>query len=95
MPELPETTYFPLVPDWACEVLSPSTEQTDRSVKMPIYAAQGVAHLWLIDPDLRTLEAYALGDDGLWVLQTTLKDGDAVRLAPFDAISFPLGGLWA
>ncbi|HTN89597.1 MAG TPA: Uma2 family endonuclease, partial [Sorangium sp.] len=29
MPELPETAYFPLAPDWICEVLSPSTERVD------------------------------------------------------------------
>src|SRR5215212_5646067 len=27
MPELPETAYFALPPDWVCEVLSPSTEE--------------------------------------------------------------------
>ena len=31
MPELPETAYFELAPDWVCEVLSPSTEAYDRA----------------------------------------------------------------
>jgi hypothetical protein len=42
MPELPETAYFALPPDWICEVLSRGTAARDRADKMPIYAAAGV-----------------------------------------------------
>src|SRR5262245_12369555 len=31
MPELPDAAYFTVAPNWICEVLSPSTEQIDRS----------------------------------------------------------------
>ena len=31
MPRLPETAYFPLAPDWVCEILSPSTAMLDRA----------------------------------------------------------------
>src|ERR1043165_923711 len=41
---------FTVVPDWVCEVLSPSTERFDRLEKMPLYAAFGVQHAWLIHP---------------------------------------------
>ena len=30
MPHLPTTAYFPLAPDWVCEILSPSTSSLDR-----------------------------------------------------------------
>ena len=93
MPELPETAWFELAPDWICEVISPATAQTDRSIKMPFYAENGVGNLWLLDPLIRTLEAYELRE-GHWSLLTTLKDEDRVRLAPFDAIEFPLADLW-
>lgn len=93
MPELPETAWFELTPDWACEVLSPSTASDDRALKMPRYARYGVVHFWLIDPIVQTLEAYELRD-GQWSLLTTLKDDDAVRLVPFDAIEFSLRDLW-
>ena len=95
LPELPQTAWFELVPDWACEILSPATARTDRAIKQPIYAREGLRHLWLIDPDLRTLEVYALDDDGHWILLDTLKDDDLVRQPPFDAIEFPLDSLWA
>jgi Uma2 family endonuclease len=94
MPKLPETAWFDLTPDWLCEILSPSTARVDRVEKLPIYARWGVKHVWLVDPDLRTLEAFE-NVDGRWLLIATLKDDDSVSLPPFDAISFSLGGLWA
>lgn len=41
----------------------------------------------------RTLEAFAL-QGGNWVLVAALKDDDALRMPPFEAISFPLSALW-
>src|SRR4051812_11919279 len=41
MPELPVSPSYELAPDWACEVLSPSTEAFDRAKKMPVYAKAG------------------------------------------------------
>lgn len=95
LPVLPETAWFELAPDWACEIPSPSTARTDRALKMPLYAREGVPHLWLVDPDARTLEVFHLQDGGHWLLLTTLKDDDPVSQPPFDAISFALGSLWA
>jgi Uma2 family endonuclease len=94
MTKLPKTAWFDLAPDWLCEILSPSTARVDRVEKLPIYARWGVKNVWLIDPDLRTLEAFE-NVDGRWLLVATLKDDDAVSLSPFDAISFSLAGLWA
>ena len=94
MPELPEIAWFELAPDWVCEILSPATARTDRILKMPLYARQAVQHLWLVDPDLRTLEVYTLRD-GHWSLTDSLKDDDPVCQPPFDAITFGLDSLWA
>ncbi|HBS25788.1 MAG TPA: hypothetical protein DD827_01460 [Gammaproteobacteria bacterium] len=94
MPELPEIAWFELEPDWVCEILSPSTARLDRAEKMPLYAHYGVPFLWLVDPDLKTLEAYELSD-GKWVLLITLDNDKPVSVKPFDAIEFPLSALWA
>lgn len=95
MPELPETAYFTLTPDWVCEILSRSTEARDRNDKLSIYAEQGVPHVWLVDPIARTLEVHALGDDARW-REVRLFEGDArVRAAPFDSIELELGALWS
>ena len=93
MPEYPETAYVTLAPDWVCEVLSASTRRLDLHGKRPVYAREGVAHLWLVDPVDRTLEAFELRD-GQWVLIATAADDDPVRIRPFDAITFSLGDLW-
>ena len=94
MPRLPETAWFELAPDWVCEILSPSTAKVDRAEKLPIYAAQGIGHAWLVDPDLKTLEVFE-NRDGKWLLLTVLENDAAVSERPFDATSFPLDSLWA
>ena len=93
MSEDMEGAYFTQAPDWVCEVLSPSTRQFDQGEKRAVYARERVSHLWFLDPDAKTLEAFELRD-GLWVLLATLVDDAQVSLPPFDAISFPLGALW-
>ena len=50
---------FP-APDFIVEVLSPSTESTDRGIKFQDYAAHGVTEYWILDPDLEIVEQYAL-----------------------------------
>ena len=93
MPEYPNVAFFTIAPDWVCEVLSPSTRQLDQGEKRNLYARELVSHLWFIDPDARTLEAFELRD-GHWLLLSTLVDDAQVSLPPFDAISFPLNVLW-
>ena len=92
MPDYPETAFVTLAPDWVCEVLSPSTRRFDLLGKRPIYAREGVTHLWLVDPADRTLEAFELRD-AHWLLIATAKDDDAVRISPFEAAEFSLGTL--
>ena len=93
MPTLPETAYFEIAPDWVCEVLSPSTARIDRTDKLAIYAAHGVKHCWLVDPDARTLEVMALTGDK-WLLAATFKDDDPVSAPPFEVHTFALDVLW-
>jgi Uma2 family endonuclease len=94
MPVFPDVPWFDLAPDWVCEILSPSTARLDRLEKMPIYAADGVRHLWLIDPALRMLEAYE-NRQGRWTQIAVHADQAQVRVPPFDAVAIDLGGLWA
>ncbi len=94
LPALPSTAFFELVPDWVCEVLSPSNAQMDRVDKLGIYAASGLAHAWLVDPDARTLEVFSLLE-GHWRLECAFKESDEVRAIPFDAVAFSLAALWA
>jgi Uma2 family endonuclease len=93
MPSPPRGHRVTVVPDWICEILSPSTESKDRAIKMPIYARFGVAHAWLVDPLRRTLEAYTLAD-GAWVGIGRFEGEHRVSVAPFDAIAIDLTDLW-
>ena len=93
MPALPDAAFCTLAPDWLCEVLSPSTERVDRARKLAIYAREGVAHAWLIDPALETLEVFRL-EAGRWVLLGTHAGNDVVRAEPFGEIDLELRLLW-
>ena len=93
LPFVPDEAYFTLPPDWLCEVLSKSTEKMDRAEKLPLYASVGVAYAWIVDPRLRTLEAYVLRD-GAWSAIGVYKDHERARIAPFDAIELDLAVLW-
>jgi Uma2 family endonuclease len=93
MPELPDATSFELSPDWICEVLSPGTVAHDRGAKLPIYAREGVRHVWLVDPSAHLLEAFRL--DGEKYTLLGVWSGDAsLRAEPFDALALELGVLW-
>jgi len=93
MPTLPDEAYFSLAPDWVCEVLSPSTGRIDRMLKMPIYAQEGVNHIWLVDPIARTLEVFRRRDNN-WLLVVVHGDDQLVRAEPFDAVELDLLALW-
>ena len=93
LPQLPETSYLEVAPDWVCEVLSPSTARLDRGAKRRIYAEAGVEHLWLLDPRERELEAFSL-NGRRWLLLATVQTGELVKVPPFDAIAFPLNDLF-
>lgn len=94
MPSLPETAWFEQVPDWVCEVLSPGTARFDRTEKMPLYATRGIGHLWLVDPDLRTLESCE-NQQGRWLLLASHAADASVRVKPFDEVAIELASLWA
>jgi Uma2 family endonuclease len=89
----PEAPFVETAPDWACEVLSPSTQRFDRTDKLAIYAAFGVGHCWYVDPIARTLEVFARQGDK-WLIVAVLKEADSVAAPPFESLSFPLDLLW-
>lgn len=93
MPQVPDEAYISLVPDWVCEVLSPSTAALDRARKLPIYAREQVSHAWLVDPIARTLEVLRL-EAGRWVLVGTWAGTATVHAEPFEALGLDLTLLW-
>lgn len=94
LPRLPNQAFLEVAPDWACEVLSPSTEASDRARKLPIYAREGVSHVWLVDPLVQTLEVMR-NVDRQWQIVAVYEADVRVRAVPFDAIELDLSLLWA
>ncbi len=93
MPQSPTAAFCELSPDWICEVLSPSTARIDRVTKVPIYAREGVTHVWLLDPIAQTLEVLRL-EGKSYLLVASFGGSGLVRAEPFDAIELELDALW-
>ena len=93
LPRLPDTR-IDVVPDWVCEVLSPSTRSYDQRVKRPFYARIGVPWLWYVDVDARTLSVNKL-EGGRWVEWLVAGERDKVKPEPFDAVELDLAGWWS
>lgn len=45
-------------PDLVVEILSPGTAERDRTIKMKLYARQGVVQYWVVDPEAERVEAW-------------------------------------
>src|SRR5262245_9089971 len=93
MPSIPDVVGITVVPDWVCEVISPTTGRLDRTRKMPIYAREGVRHAWLVDPLARTLEVYRL-EAGGWVVAVAHGGDVSERVEPFAALALEIGRWW-
>lgn len=93
MPAFPDVPAFTLAPDWACEVLSPSTATLDINEKLPLYLTRGVNHVWIVDPAHRLVEVFTPGT-GRPVLAASASGQQRARLPPFDAIELELAALW-
>jgi Uma2 family endonuclease len=95
MPTIPNAAFITQAPDWACEVISPSTGRVDRARKMRVYGREGVSHLWFVEPLARTLEVYRLDQaERRWIVVENFGGDDAVRAVPFDAIALDLSRWW-
>lgn len=92
-PDYLDSKFIEVPPDWICEVLSPTTEDVDKTSKRRIYATFGVDHLWYIDPRPRHLEVFVRQDRD-WLLTHTFTEQDDVCASPFADVSFPLSLLW-
>lgn len=93
LPVLENVPYITLAPDWLCEIVSPSSVRVDRVRKMPVYACEGVKHMWLVDPLARTVEVYRL-EGKHWVLVRSYADTERIYAEPFEAIAIDLSRWW-
>lgn len=81
-------------PDLVVEVLSPSKQSRDRSVKMQAYADAGVPHYWLLDPRRKSLEAFRLGEAG-YERTGVYEAEDVFSPELFPGLTIPIRALWS
>lgn len=93
LPVLPEDEAIQVVPDWVCEILSPTTRRHDLLVKKPYYARVGVTHHWVVDLAARTLASYRL-EAGRWVELGVYGDERDARVEPFDSVALDVAAWW-
>lgn len=70
-------------PDLVIEILSPSTEKTDRERKAKLYASEGVREYWIVDAALRCIEVHGLSESG-YVLLGSYGPGTKVSSRVFE-----------
>lgn len=80
-------------PDLAVEVIGPSSVEIDREDKFDQYRAAGVRFYWIVDPALKTIDAWQLVD-GRYVRTGHAQGNDTVNLEPFPDPPIPLARLW-
>ncbi len=94
MPQLPPRKQpITIVPDWVCEILSPSTASYDNIIKRRFYAEVGVAHIWYIDPVRKQLEVCRLVE-GKWLQLGIFGRDEKVRAEPFEAVEIDMTEWW-
>jgi Uma2 family endonuclease len=80
-------------PDLAVEVVSPSSIEIDREDKFAQYRSAGVSHYWIVDPELKTIDAWKLRRRQY--VRVGHGQGTAiVKLPPFPELEIPMGRLW-
>jgi Uma2 family endonuclease len=72
--------YITAAPDLVVEVLSPSTQERDRTIKAKLYFREGVKEMWIADPTAKTVEVLIRGSDGFQ--RSGFYAGDAIVSSP-------------
>jgi Uma2 family endonuclease len=93
MPEVPNTPFVTIAPDWVCEVLSPESVKRDRIVKAKIYERDRVGHYWIADPMNRKLQVMRLEEDG-FVIAGKFEGDKRIAAEPFEEMEMELGRWW-
>ncbi|MCC7020338.1 MAG: Uma2 family endonuclease [Ardenticatenales bacterium] len=70
---------------WLIEVAD-TTLRLDRYIKLPLYAAAGIAEVWLVDLNAATVEVHRDPDAAGYRLQQRFGRGDELRPAAFPDI---------
>jgi Uma2 family endonuclease len=81
-------------PTLLVEVLSPSSTRQDRVVKARRYAALGVPHYWMVDPDARRVECYR-ARQGAYALVAAAEGEAALEHTDWPGLTIRFAELWS
>ncbi len=76
------------------EVLSPATKEYDRTSKAQRYAALGVRHYWIVDPEIQQVECYRLAKGTFELVVQALKTSALIH-PDWPDLQIALPDLWA
>jgi Uma2 family endonuclease len=94
LPALSDDEPLRIVPDWICEIHSPTTRGYDVLKKRPFYARIGVTWLWYVDLEARAVTVSRLVE-GAWHEIGVHGEDERVRLEPFGDVELDLSLWWA
>jgi len=80
-------------PALVVEVLSPSTREHDRTVKARRYAALGIRHYWVVDPEASRVECYRL-EAGAYALVMQAEGDASLSYPDWPDLTISLADLW-
>ncbi len=80
LPEPLTAHFYPVMPDLAVEILSPSNTMPELRRKAQVYLRHGTALIWLVNPDEKTVEVWRKTADGETVNETvdSVLNGESV-----------------
>lgn len=79
-----ELTIFP-VPDFVVEILSVSTEERDKGIKLEDYEYNGVLEYWIVDADVNEIHQNILV--GSKYVKKTLQAGESITSHAIDGFT--------
>lgn len=92
LPVVPEGA-IDLRPDWACELLSPGSEEHDLKFKAEVYLSAGVPWYWIVHPDGGVVQVLRNAGES-WSIHGTWTRPDVARIPPFEELELTVARLF-
>jgi len=92
LPLLPDDEYVSIIPDWVCEILSPSNRNNDLVHKKAVLHQAQVPHYWIIDPNDKTISVHRWAEAG-YINIANCVAGQRAKLEPFEAVEVDIAYL--
>lgn len=85
--------YINGAPTLAVEIINPTTRVRDRIYKHRLYRESGVQHYWIVDPEFKTLECFALDTEKYYIAVVGAED-EVLKHPDFAGLTLPLEEVW-